>query len=108
MAGSLKNIGAFRDQIIVKYLSSQGRNDLGEMIATYSEYTVFADVIQIKSSEAKRYGMDMLNDNYIVTMRPPLSSKPYFVTYNETEYKVISAMIDKVNQFAELIITKDR
>lgn len=107
MAGRLKNIGAFRDAITVKYLASQNKDALGGKVATYTDYCIFADVRQIRSGEAFRLGLDALNSSYRVVCRPPSNAKPYYVEYNGESYKVISVMIDKVKQFAELIITKD-
>jgi hypothetical protein len=97
-----------RDRITVYYESTATATDMGGRTLTYSSYEVWADVNQLDSSAALRYGLNVLNESYKIVTRPPASGRPALVLYGTTTYKVISAITDKVGQYLTMIITEAR
>ena len=104
MAGSV-NIGAFRDEITIYYLSSQTVTAMGGRSKSFTSYTINADVKQISGSTSLRYGLDVQAKSYDVVCRPPSTSRPAKVVIGTDTYNVVSAEIDKVNQWLKMVIT---
>lgn len=102
------NLGTFRDIVTVYYELSETTTDMGSRSMTYTTYEEPADVRQLDSNVAIRYGLNVMSDNYSVKIRPPATGRPVLVLYGSTTYKVVSAQTDKVSQFMDLIITASR
>mgnify|MGYP001167107799 FL=1 len=105
MAGSVKS---FRDSITLYYVNETTVSDMGSRNHTYTTYDVWADVNQLSSDVALRYGVNEISDSYSVRTRPPASGRPVNVLYNSETYRVISSKMDKHNQWLDLIIVASR
>jgi len=103
MGGSVKS---FRDKITIYYVSTTTVTDMGSKNQTYSTYDVWADVNQLASDVALRYGVNEMVNAYSVRTRPPASGRPVKVLYGSNTCRVISSKTDKVGQWLDLIIVE--
>jgi len=103
MGGSVRS---FRDKITIYYVNTSTVTDMGSPSLTYSTYDVWADVNQLSSDVALRYGINEMVNAYSVRTRPPASGRPVKVLYGSNTCRVISSKIDKVSQWLDLVIVE--
>ena len=102
----MASVGRMRDLVKLYYQDGTTTDALGSDKPTYTEVTVWADVVPMSFEATQKFNLNFQDANYSLTCRVVEVGRVAFVEYNGNRYDVINPVPDKHGVFMKMYIRR--